>query len=41
MSTKTIYNGRQDDVQFVHRLYEVTEHDGKLQPGLKVLVESL
>ena len=36
-----VYHGRQDDVQSVHSLYEVTEHDRKLKPGWKVLAGGL
>ena len=38
MSNETVYHGRQDDVQYVHSMYEVTEHDIKLKPGWKVMV---
>ena len=38
---KNVYPGRQDDVQSVHSLYEVTEHDRKLKLGWKVLVGGL
>ena len=41
MSKETVYHGRQDDVQSVHSMYEVTERDGKLKPGRKVLVGGL
>ena len=41
MSNETVYHGRQDDVQSVHRLYEVTERDRKLKSGWKVLVGGL
>ena len=38
MPNKTVYHGRQYDVQSVHSLYEVTERDRKLKPGWKFLV---
>ena len=41
MSKETVYHGRQDDVQSVHSMYEVTERDIKLKPGWKVLVGGL
>ena len=41
MLKETVYHGRQDDVQSVHSLYEVTERDIKLNPGWKVLVGGL
>ena len=39
MSKETVYHGRQDDVQFVHSMYEVTIQ--KLKPRWKVLVGGL
>ena len=41
MSKETVYHGRQDDVQSVHSMYEVTERDRKLKSGWKVLVGGL
>ena len=41
ISKETVYHGRQDDVQSVHSMYEVTERDRKLKPGWKVLVGGL
>ena len=41
MSKETVYHGRQDDVQSVYSMYEVTERDRKLKPGWKVLVGCL
>ena len=41
MSKETVYHGRQDDVQSVDSMCEVTEHDRKLKPGWKVLVGDL
>ena len=41
MSKETVYHGRQDDVQSVSILYEVTERDIKLNHGWKVLVGGL
>ena len=41
MPNETIYHVRQDGVQSVHSLYEVTDRDRKLKPGWKVLVRSL
>ena len=38
---ETIRHRRQDDVQYVHSMYEVTERDIKLKLGLKVLVGGL
>ena len=39
MSKETIYHERQDDVQSVHSLYEVTERNRK--PGWNILVGNL
>ena len=33
MSKETVYHGRQDDVQTVHSMYEVTEREIKLKHG--------
>ena len=41
MPKETVYHGKQDDLQSVHSLYEVTDRDRKLNPGWKVLMESL
>ena len=41
MSNKSVYHGRQYDVQSVHSLNEVTGHDRNLKPGWKVLVGGL
>ena len=41
MSNETVYHGRQDDVQSVHSMYEVTARDRKRIPGWKVLVRGL
>ena len=41
MSKETVYHGRQDDVQSVHSMYELTERDRKLKPGWKILVGGL
>ena len=41
MSKETVYHGRQDDVQSVHSMYEVTERHRKLKPRSKVLVRGL
>ena len=38
MSKETVYYGRQDVVQSVHSMYEVTERDIKLNPGWTILV---
>ena len=36
-----VNHGRNDGVQSVHSLYEVTERDRKLKPGRKVFVRGL
>ena len=38
MSNESVYHGRQDDVQSIQSLYEVTERDRKLKHGWKILV---
>ena len=38
MSKESVYHGRQDDVQSVNSVYEVTERDIKRKPVWKVLV---
>ena len=35
MSKETVTHGRQDDVQSVYSMYEVTELDRKLKPGMQ------
>ena len=41
MLKETVYHGRNDDIQSVHTLYEVTERNIILQHEWKVLVGSL
>ena len=41
MSKEAVYHRRQDGVQSVHSMHEVTERYRKLKPGWKVLVGGL
>ena len=41
MSNETVYHGRQDIIQSVHSMHEVTVRKIKLKHGWKVLVGSL